>query len=101
MKPAVEVEMVNESSGDLENAEARFGKYVCKWGWVVKGASKSYMYYPHPITAQTELHWDASGSHRTKKIDLSKVYPPGKSGRLTFTVYDDRVAASFRGKSSE
>ena len=98
MKPAVEVEMVNELSGELENAEARFAEYVCKWGAVVKAASASYMYYPHPITAQAELHWDASGSHRTKKLDLSKVYGPGKSGCLTFTVYDDRVEVGFLEK---
>lgn len=90
--------MVNQSARDLENAEARFGDHVCKWGSVVKTASKSYMYYPHPITAQMELHWDAAG-HRVEKIDLSKIYPRGKSGRLTFTVYDDRVEVNFREKN--
>jgi hypothetical protein len=99
MKPAVEVEMVNESSGDLEYAEAQFGDYVCKWGFVMRATSASYMYYPHPITTQTELHWDAAGIHRTQKLDLSKVYPPGKSGRLTFTVYEDRVVVDFQEKS--
>lgn len=92
----VEVEIVNQSSRSLENTLARFGGYECKWGYV--GKSASYMFYPHPITAQTELHWDDEGKHRMEKIDLSKIYPAGKSGRLTFTVFDGRVEATFREK---
>ncbi len=98
MRPVVEVEMVNQSSHDLENAEARFGEHICKWGWVVKAASKSYMHYPHPITPEALLHWDERQGRRLERIDLSKTYPRGKSGRLTFTVYDDRVVTSFREK---
>lgn len=96
MRPAVEVEIVNRSSRDLENAEARFGDYACKWGSVLKGTSASYMYYPHPISDQVVLHWHAEGSRRMEMLDLGKVYPRRKPGRLTFTVYDDRVAVSFR-----
>jgi hypothetical protein len=99
MKPAVEVEVINRSSDDLSNAEARFGEYICKWGSLVRTASKSYMYYPHPIAAQTELHWDAAGSHQVRKLDLSKTYPRGSSGRLTFTIYDGRVEVTFSQKS--
>jgi hypothetical protein len=98
VKPALEVEIVNQSSGDLENAEARFGDHVCRWGAVVKNASASYMYYPHPITTHAEVHWDAAGGHRIEKLDLSEIYPRGKSGRLTFAVYDDRVEVNFRKK---
>lgn len=44
--------------------------------------------------------WDEPGGHRVEKLDLRKIYPPGKSGRLTFTVHDDRVEAIFREKSA-
>ena len=94
----MEVDIVNQSSRDLQEARVRFGNFDCKWGWVVKTATKSYLFYPHPITAQTELHWDDEGKHRMEKIDLTKIYPSGKSGRLTFTVFDGRVEATFREK---
>lgn len=94
--PEIGVEIVNRSSRDLENAKAQFGAYSCEWGWVIKGATKGYGFYPHPITAQAELHWDESSGHRVEKIDLRKIYPAGKSGRLTFTVFDDRVEATFQ-----
>jgi len=96
MKPEVDVEIVNKSSCNLGNAKAYFGDYVCEWGSVIVSTRKGFGFYPHPITPQTELHWDEAGGHRVEKIDLSKIYPPGKSGRLTFTVYDGRVEATFR-----
>ncbi len=99
MKPEVDVEIVNQSSHSLENAKARFGDYACEWGWVAKSGTKGFGFYPHPITAETVLHWDEEGKHRVEKIDLLKIYPRGKSGRLTFTVYDGRVEARFREKS--
>lgn len=99
MKPEVDVVIVNRSARLLENAEARFGEYACGWGLVVPGATKGFGFYPHPITAETELHWYVGGIHRVEKIKLSKIFPKGKSGRLTFAVYDDRVEVSFRDKS--
>lgn len=96
MKPEIDVEIVNKSSRDLGNAEVRFGERVCGWGSVGKTFTKIYLFYPHPITAQAELHWYESGGHRLEKLDLSKTYPTGKSGRLTFTVYDGRVEVNFR-----
>jgi hypothetical protein len=96
--PVVEVEMYNQSSRDLENAEARFGEHICRWGWVVKTSSKSYMDYPHPVTPKVELHWDAEGTHRVEMLDLSKIYPRGKSGRLRFIVDNDRVSVIFHEK---
>ncbi len=97
--PKMEVEIVNQSSHDLENTRGRFGNYFCAWGRLMKTATASYLSYPHPITPETELHWDVDGKHRVEKLDLRKIYPPGKSGRLTFTVYDGRVEVSFREKS--
>ncbi len=94
--PRIEVEVVNQSAGGLDNAEAYFGDYRCRWGRVGKTFSASYMFYPHPITPKAELHWDEEGKHRIEMLDLSKIYPPGSSGRLTFTVYDGRVEATFR-----
>jgi len=94
--PKIEVEIINHSTRELEYAVARFGKYDCKWGRVGKTFSASYMFYPHPITSDAELHWDEPNGLRMEKIDLRKIYPPGKSGRLTFTVYDDRVEVTFR-----
>jgi hypothetical protein len=82
------------------NALARFGDYDCEWGNVGRTFSKSYLSFPHPITPDTELHWDEDGKHRMEKLDLRKIYPPGKSGRLTFTVYDGRVEVSFREKQA-
>jgi hypothetical protein len=96
VKPEVDVEIINRSSRDLENAKAQFGDHACEWGWVIKTATKGYGFYPHPITAEAELHWDEEGKHRVQKLDLRKIYLPGRSGRLTFMVYDDRVEVNFR-----
>ena len=92
----IEGQVVNRSSHRLENTEARFGEHRCGWGIVGKTFSAGYMFYPHPITPKAELHWDEEGKHRIEMLDLSKIYPPGSSGRLTFTVYDGRVEATFR-----
>jgi hypothetical protein len=100
VRPEIDVEIINQSSRDLENARALFGEHVCAWGWVVKAATKGFGFYPHPITEETELHWDEEGKHRTEKVDLRNIYPPGKSGRLTFIVYDGRIEVSFREKTS-
>ena len=99
MKPEVDVEIINQSTHVLGNALARFGAHACEWGNVGKTSTAGFGFYPHPITAETELHWDEDGKHRVEKIALGKTYPPGKSGRLTFTVYDGRVEVSFRLKS--
>lgn len=99
VRPKVEVEIINKSARDMENAHATFGEYVCKWGSVIKSTSKGYMYYPHPITVESELHWDEDGKHRMEKLDLRKIYQRGKSGRLSFTVYDGRVGVSFIERS--
>lgn len=99
VKPTVDVEIINRSSRDLENATARFGQHACGWGWVIRNATKGYGFYPHPITAEAKLHWDQEGKHRVETLDLGNIYPAGKSGRLTFTVYDDRVEVSFRERS--
>jgi hypothetical protein len=92
----VEVAIENKSSHDLENAEAIFGEYTCEAGIVGKTFTAIYLSYPHPITADTELHWNEGAKHRVERIDLRKIYPSGKSGRLTFTVYDGRVETSFK-----
>lgn len=97
--PKIDVDIVNRSSRGLDNAEVHFGDYRCRWGRVGKTFSAGYMYYPHPITPKAELHWDEDGKHRIELLDLSKIYPPGSSGRLTFTVYDGRVEATFRPQS--
>lgn len=99
MKPEIDVEIVNQSSRNLENAQARFGENACAWGRLVRGATAIYLYFPHAITAQAGLHWDEPSGHRAEKIDLSKIYSRGKSGRLTFTVHEDRVEVGFREKS--
>lgn len=99
VKPDIDVEIVNVSSHDLSNAKVHFGENVCGWGWVGKAATKGFGFYPHPITAQAELHWDEAGRHRVEKLDLGKIYPPGRSGRLTFTVKDGGVAVSFQERS--
>jgi len=83
MKPDVDVEIVNHSMRRLENAQARFGEHICKWGWVIKRAG--YGFYPHRITENAELSWDDEGKHKVENIDLRTIYPPGRSGRLTFT----------------
>jgi hypothetical protein len=99
VKPSVDVEIVNQSARDLQNAGARFGEHACEWGFVGKTFTKIYLFYPHPITAHAELQWDEPSGRRVEKLDLSKIYSRGKSGRLTFTVHDDRVEVNFREKS--
>ncbi len=95
-KPEVNVSVENKSSRDIENVRARFGEYACSWGNVGRTFKAIYGLYPHPITAETELHWEVDGQSKIQKLDLREVYPPGKSGRLSFTVYDDSAEVSFR-----
>jgi hypothetical protein len=97
--PDVEVEIVNKSSRDLKDAEVVFGEYVCHWGIAVRTASKSYMYYPHPITTDAVLRWqEEERDQRTERLDLRQIYPARAVGRLTFVVLDEGAKASFRSK---
>jgi hypothetical protein len=95
-RPQVDVEIINKSSHDLENAQAVFGDFACKWGWVVKTTTAVYAFYPHPITASAELQWDEDGKHHVEKLDLRDCYKPGDAGRLTFTVLDGRTEVRFQ-----
>jgi hypothetical protein len=95
-EPKIDVAIENKSSKDVDNTRARFGQYECSWGFLSVDAKAINGQYPHPITAETELHWDMAGQQKEQKFDLSKVYPKGKSGRLTFTVFDDRAEVAFR-----
>ena len=40
VKPDVDVEIVNQSARDLQNAGARFGEHACEWGFVGKTFTK-------------------------------------------------------------
>lgn len=99
MNPAITLEIVNESSDDIRNAEVRFSESSCKWGTVVRNTSASYISYPHSISSDAEMHWDSGGVHHNEKIDIRHIYRFGDSGDLTFTVYDSHVSAEFRQKS--
>lgn len=96
MRPDVDVSVENKSSRDIENVRARFGEYACSWGKVGRTFKAIYGLFPHPITPDTELHWDVDGQHKVKVFELRKTYPLGKSGRLSFTIYDDRAEVHFR-----
>lgn len=96
MRPEVDVSVENKSSRDIENVRARFGDFACSWGNVGRTFKAIYGQYPHPITVDTELHWNVGGEQKVQKFDLRKIYPQGKSGRLSFTIYDDRADVSFR-----
>ena len=95
----VDVEIVNRSSHNLENTQVRFAGKVCAWGRLMKTATAIYLFFPNPITPQAEVEWDEPTGHRAEKLDLRKIYPLGKSGRLTFTVFDGRVDVGFRERT--
>jgi hypothetical protein len=96
----LEVEIVNRSASTLTDTQIHFGKDRCEWGVVVKNGRKVYGSYQDPIPSRAEFHCEVNGQHRVEYLDLKNVYPSRRSGRLTFTVYDDRVEPSFleRGK---
>jgi hypothetical protein len=91
----LEMEIVNKGSTSLNEVEVHVGKYACRWGLVVKNGRKSYLYFPHPITPTAEFHCDTDGKHRVHPLDLKTIYRNAKSGKLNFTVYDDRVEVAF------
>lgn len=100
MRAHVDISIENKSSLDIQNARARFGNFACTWGLVSRGAKKIYGDYPHPITGETVLHWEFNGQPKAQNFDLQKIYPRGKSGRLSFIIYDDRAEVSFRESPS-
>lgn len=92
---STEVEVVNESAWNAREARVSFGAHECPWGVVSRGKSKSYLFFPHPITAEAVVAWDDDrGTHR-HRVDLTKVYQK-KPGRLTFALRDNEVAARFK-----
>jgi hypothetical protein len=95
-RAVVDVSIENKSDRDIHNARARFGDFACSWGIVSSGAKKIYGNYPHPINVDAELHWEVDGQHKVQKLDLRRIYTRGKSGRLSFTIHDDRAEVSFR-----
>ena len=95
-RPKADVEIINKSSRNLSNAYVKFGDKVCKWGSVIVGASKGYLLFPHPITADAELHWSVDENQISKTIDLRAIYSGRQSGCLTFIVFDGRVDVTFK-----
>jgi hypothetical protein len=97
--PSVDVEIINHSSHDFENAKAVFGSFECKWGWVIRTTTAVYAFYPHPITAGAVLSWsEKERGPQSVSLDLRDIYPQGAAGRLTFTASDSGVKASFLKK---
>lgn len=97
-KPAIDVIAQNKSQVELNEVCIQFGKSNCEFGVVIPGTSAGYLYYPHPITPDAELSWLEGERKQVRKIDLRKIYPKGKSGKLTFTVFPDRVEVIFKEK---
>jgi len=99
IRPEVDVVAVNRSSQDLSNVKVQFGEYDCSWGTLIKGATKGYLYYPHPISGEAVFQWwQIDRGQCSQTIDLRTIYPSGASGRLTFTLFDNGVVADFKGK---
>jgi hypothetical protein len=99
--PEVDVEIFNRSSRDLRESGVKFGEFMCAWGTVVRTGNAVYVFYPHPITLTAVFSALYGTEPREEKLDLKNVYIPGKSGRLSFTVFDDRVEATFKTEGSE
>lgn len=96
LRPDVDILVLNQSGRKLTETRVKFGDYVCKWGVVVKDADKGFLFYPHPITPDTDFLWnDEAGKEHKIKVDLRGIYPPRASGKLTFVFYGDRVVAQF------
>jgi hypothetical protein len=93
------VGIVNRSSKEIENPVVRFGANECRWDSLAKNSTRVKLFYRYPITGQAELQWDATGEHRSEKFDLSRTYPAGRPGQLTFTVYDERAEVKFKEKT--
>ncbi len=96
----IDVELKNETSGDVREAEVHFGKHFVfgEHCFVGKGFSKTYIDYPYVEPGKVEVAWTVSGKAQTRPIDISKLIPKGRSGTLTFTIHDDNVKASFKPK---
>lgn len=99
VRPEVDVEVVNLSSRDLSKTEVQFGHHVCSWGTAVRTAAAIYLFYPHPITSTATVRWwEKDHGQMLETLNLRETYPNGAAGRLTFTISDEGVTASFRKK---
>ena len=99
-RPRVDIAFVNQSSTDLEAVSARFGQYECGGGYLGRTFLKGYGDFRHPITNDVEVRWEVNRTLKVERLDLRKVYPPGSAGRLTFTITDKGVSASFAVESA-
>jgi hypothetical protein len=97
-RPEVEVEVRNQSALELRNVRVVFGDFVCAWGQVGPTFSKSYLAFPHPITADARFEWEEQGRRRSQPFDLRPVYVDHQAGRLTFTVSGNGVSVAFKPK---
>ncbi|MEY4201838.1 MAG: hypothetical protein RLZZ265_3578 [Verrucomicrobiota bacterium] len=94
-RPRVDIAFVNHSSADLEAVCARFGQYECGVGHLGRTFLAGYGNFRHPITNDVEVRWEVNRTLKVERLDLRKVYPPGRAGRLTFTITDKGVSAGF------
>ncbi len=92
---AIAVAIKNQSSVELGNARAVFGKFECVWGVVVVGATKIYAAFPNAITPECELIWESQGKLHRRRVNLDKVDASEGQGTLEFSVFDDRVEVKF------
>ena len=98
-RPRVDIAFVNHSSTDLKAVGARFGQYECGVGHLGRTFLAGYGDFRHPITNDVEVRWEAKGTLKGERLDLRKMYPHGRAGRLTFTITDKGVSASFAAES--
>ena len=99
-RPRVDIAFVNQSSTDLEAVSARFGQHECGVGLLGRSFLKGYGDFRHPITNDVEVRWEVNRTLKVERLDLRNVYPPGRAGRLTFTITNIGVSASFAVESA-
>jgi len=95
-KPWVNIVTENNSASSVEDVRIRFGEFTYSSGNIRKDMSASYVDYSHPITEETEVHWNVENVHKQQNVSLRGIYKKGSSGTLTFTISDKTVEARFK-----
>lgn len=96
---SIDIAFLNETTNDLDFAEITFGENTCSaWG-LVPNALAVTLDYRYPIVEEAKVRWkSAEGVVKIKELTLKGIVPPNSSGRITFAIKEDRVAATFTKK---
>lgn len=93
---SIDIAFRNQTTNELDFVEASFGENTCSSGVLIPNALSVTIGYRYQITQVARVRWKATnGVVKIKEVTVNGIVPPRTSGRMTFSIHEDRVVVTF------